>query len=638
MDEGKEKITDLFDKEVSNSKNTSEIKQSDNRSKKEDKSKTSQKQIDAALPSKSSKAERQEIFIPVSGFVWLYPEEVKVINHPVLQRLGRIYQLGQTYLLYRGATHKRLEHSIGTLHMVQRMIEAVSHTCDKYKVKNSQSYGAPISAEEERFIRLGALLHDIGHVAFGHTIEDELFLINKHDSDERLNLLLLDENKQWTDINRKTLGELIDEEFAKYIPDDLADKGVSASQIVRLLIRKHPERKEDKFIESLDLLEESSSIRLNICRDMIGNTICADILDYIHRDWYHIGKQKPVDERILQYMEIRTEKANALGEAPKSDKADQFVISLGKRPKIRTDAVSAILELLEWRYQLAESVLFHRTKLAAAAMLDRALFELWGDESKEKIEDIILPLSEDQMLSKCRELAKVQGNEKGKIAERLFHALEHRQLFTNLCTFSVDDIDTDIATNIRNMYAKSKTDLNLAFRKRTDVVRLLENDFGLCPGSLVMYCPTAGMNVKIAKVKIKVNEIVDEFSNYEKIFNNHLSGGHLDAQLKRFDRLWRVHFFIDRKEKERIRNWRDLLITAIDKLVLDRIGDGENKDDIVKRLASNMTTTQESPWNGCTVIDDVASAAYQMQKQVRYPFGARSIRNYIKDKTDAPET
>ncbi|MBI4685473.1 MAG: hypothetical protein HY755_09770 [Nitrospirae bacterium] len=108
--------------------------------------------------------------------------------------------------------------------------------------------------------------------------------------------------------------------------------------------------------------------------------------------------------------------------------------------------------------------------------------------------------------------------------------------------------------------------------------------------------------------------------------------------LKRFDRLWRVHFFIDRKEKERIRNWRDLLITAIDKLVLDRIGDGENKDDIVKRLASNMTTTQESPWHGCTVIDDVALAAYQKQGRGVYPFGARSIRNYIKDKTDAPET
>jgi hypothetical protein len=587
----------------------------------------------------STKAERQEMFIPVSGFVWLYPEEVKVINHPVFQRLGRIYQLGQTYLLYRGATHKRLEHSIGTMHMVQKMIDAVSHTCEKYKIKNSQSIGASIQNAEERFIRLGALLHDIGHVAFGHTVEDELFLINKHDSDERLNLLLRDENKVWRDTSGNTLGELIDKEYLKYIPDDLASKEVTSSQIVRLLIRKHPDREKDEFIKTLKLLEESSSLRLNICRDMIGNTICADILDYIHRDWYHIGKQKPIDERILQYMEIHTETKNSFGQVPEPDKKDQFVVSLGKRPKIRTDAVSAILELLEWRYQLAESVLFHRTKLAAASMLDRALFELWEDKPKEEIEEIILPLSEDQMLSRCLDIARGRGDERGKIAEQLFYALENRQLFTSLCTFSFDDLDSDIRDNVRNMYAKSKTVPNMAPLNRANVLRLLENDFGLCPGSITMYCPTAGMNVKIAEVKIKVNEVVDQFAKYEEAYENRLSGGHLDAQLKRFTRLWRVHFFIERKEKERIKDWRGHLITAINKLVLNNIGDGETKEDIVNSLATSMTIAKESPWQDCAVLDEVAVAAFRkpLVQYPFYPFGAKSIRNYILNKTDAPK-
>lgn len=584
---------------------------------------------DQVQPFASTKAERQEIFLPVSGFVWLYPEEVKVINHPVFQRLGRIYQLGQTYILYRGATHKRLEHSIGTLHMVQKMIDAVSHTCEKYKMKKSQSIGASIQPMEERFIRLGALLHDIGHVAFGHTVEDELFLINKHDSDERLNLLLRDEKRVWLDANEKTLGELIDEEFLNYIPDELAKEGVTASRIVRLFIRKHPDREKDEFIEVLKLLEKGSSLRLNICRDMIGNTICADILDYIHRDWYHIGKQKPVDERILQYMEIHTEKKLSFGQMPEPDKKDQFVVSLGKRPKIRTDAISAILELLEWRYQLAESVLFHRTKLAAASMLDRALFELWGDTPKEEIEEIILPLSEDQMLARCFSIARERGTE-GKVAAKLFHALENRQLFTNLCTFGFDDLDSDLRDHVTNTYAKSKTLPNTAPTNRANVLRLLEKDFGLCPGSLSVYCPTAGMNVKIAKVKIKANELVDEFAKYEETYNNKLSGGHLDAQLTRFSRLWRVHFFIDQKEKERIKNWKGLLIMAIDKLVLDNLGDGESQEDIVKRLATSMTTTKESPWHKCSVLDEVPIAAYG-NPIIRYAFGAESIRNYILD-------
>ena len=39
------------------------------------------------------KADRQEFFLPVTGFVWLLPEEVAVVDHPAFQRLGRIYQL-----------------------------------------------------------------------------------------------------------------------------------------------------------------------------------------------------------------------------------------------------------------------------------------------------------------------------------------------------------------------------------------------------------------------------------------------------------------------------------------------------------------------------------------------------------------
>jgi len=86
----------------------------------------------------STVAERQELFIPVFGFVWLYPEELRVLDHPATQRLGHVNQLGLSYLVYRGATHKRLEHSIGTVHVAQRMINAVRHTTEK-----AQKLGCP---------------------------------------------------------------------------------------------------------------------------------------------------------------------------------------------------------------------------------------------------------------------------------------------------------------------------------------------------------------------------------------------------------------------------------------------------------------------------------------------------------------
>ena len=68
---------------------------------------------------------RQEVFLPVSGFCLFFPEEIKVINHPAFQRLSRVNQLGQAHLVFRGATHKRIEHVLGAVHVVEQMILAV---------------------------------------------------------------------------------------------------------------------------------------------------------------------------------------------------------------------------------------------------------------------------------------------------------------------------------------------------------------------------------------------------------------------------------------------------------------------------------------------------------------------------------
>lgn len=111
----------------------------------------------------SRKADRQEIFLPVSGFVWLFREEMNVVNHPAFQRLGRIYQLVQSYVVFRGATHKRLEHMVGALHVVHRMIAAVTANADK--IAGEAHCAPPLTENETKFVRLGTLLHDIGHMA-----------------------------------------------------------------------------------------------------------------------------------------------------------------------------------------------------------------------------------------------------------------------------------------------------------------------------------------------------------------------------------------------------------------------------------------------------------------------------------------
>ncbi len=432
---------------------------------------------------------------------------------------------------------------------------------------------------------------------------------------------------------------MIDSEFAKYVPDQLSNKHVTASQIVRLLIRKQSETSVADAGVAGPSVEEaahtalllSDDLRMTVCRDMIGNTICADLLDYLHRDWYHVGKPRSFDERILQYLEIRP-KPNGSGLSRKPRNTDRFVVSLGKRPKIRTDAVSAILELLEWRYQLAESVLFHRTKLAAAAMLDRALFELWGEVAPPDLESILLPLSDEEMIQKCIELAGQQKEPRHRIAEKILRALDRRELYGHLSTRFYDEVPGDLRPRVQKKFGKSDGFPNLAPSERAKVLRVLEADFQLPEGSVVMYCPTAGMNAKIAEVQIAVGDEVAKFSDYERGHGEQLAGGHLEAQQRRFHRLWRVHFFIDRTAKDERSTILPILHQTIEKLVLGNLSDDSDYVQVARSLAVLLTQTEGSPWKGKSVSDEAVMAAYRNPTAATgvYPFAQLSIRSLIK--------
>lgn len=582
----------------------------------------------------NNRADMQELFLPISGFVWLHPEELAIVNHPAFQRLSRIYQLGQAYLVFRGATHKRVEHVIGALHVVDRMISAVQINSEKNM--GDPRWAPPLSSQEIRFVRLGTLLHDIGHIVAGHTVEDELELVSKHDGDQRLDSVL--NGSVWSDRTGRTLAKLIDEQYDRLVPEDLRNHNVAASTIVRLLIRKPPKDKEaDSYKVAQAHMEKSNNIRLEACRYMIGNTICADFLDYIHRDWYHVGKPRPFDDRLLQYMEVRRGAQEAASKEPRA--SDKFVISLRERPKIRTDAVSHILDLLEWRYSLAETVLFHRTKLAAAAMLDRALYELWGDSDREdEIVNFLLPLSDEEMLRKCRDYIEELRKEKKLPKERsealdvafsLLLNLERREIFSHLSTRFAGDLPGDRVVSIKATYARVPGDSKAASKNRNSVVRALEQDFHLKRGALAMYCPAA-MNRKVAEVQIAVGTEIEKFSDYETKHDGLLAGGHLDAQLRRFDRLWRVHFFIDREAKESLGDKIVLLQQAVDKLALGNFVDDESGERVALSLAKLLVQSGDPKWAGYKVSDtQVQAKSGDSAALENYPIGAPSIRRFL---------
>lgn len=109
---------------------------------------------------------RKIINDPVYGFITIDdPLIFKVIGHPWYQRLRRIQQMAFAHLVYPGAVHTRLHHSLGAYHLIGNAL---------FELKNK---GVSITPEEETATKIAILLHDIGHGPFSHALEN--ILINK---------------------------------------------------------------------------------------------------------------------------------------------------------------------------------------------------------------------------------------------------------------------------------------------------------------------------------------------------------------------------------------------------------------------------------------------------------------------------
>lgn len=113
----------------------------------------------------------------VYGFITIDDELVyRIISHPYYQRLRRIHQMAMAQLVYPGAVHSRLHHSLGAYHL---MCNALNELKGK---------GFLISKEEEQSAKIAILLHDIGHGPYSHALEHILI---KDASHEEISILLM---------------------------------------------------------------------------------------------------------------------------------------------------------------------------------------------------------------------------------------------------------------------------------------------------------------------------------------------------------------------------------------------------------------------------------------------------------------
>jgi len=120
---------------------------------------------------------RKIINDPVYGFITIdKPLIFEIISHPWYQRLRRIKQMALAHLVYPGAVHTRLHHSLGAYHLMGNALTEL------------KSKGIEINEEEETGAKIAILLHDIGHGPFSHAPESVIMKDMHH---EELSLLLM---------------------------------------------------------------------------------------------------------------------------------------------------------------------------------------------------------------------------------------------------------------------------------------------------------------------------------------------------------------------------------------------------------------------------------------------------------------
>lgn len=112
---------------------------------------------------------------PVYGFITVdHPLLLQIIAHPYYQRLRRIHQMAFAHLVYPGAVHTRLHHSLGAYQLM----------CNALTVLKCK--GIDISPEEELSTKIAILLHDIGHGPYSHALENILIKDVHHEAISKL--------------------------------------------------------------------------------------------------------------------------------------------------------------------------------------------------------------------------------------------------------------------------------------------------------------------------------------------------------------------------------------------------------------------------------------------------------------------
>ncbi len=174
------------------------------------------------------------IFDELHGFIELGQGIIDIVDSSAFQRLRRIKQLAQAWLVYPGAVHTRFSHSLGVMKVMDRLVTRL--------VREGH-----LSRDDAVVLRLAALLHDIGHTPYSHALE--MFFHNRFK------------------MRHEELGRYVIE-HDPLISDKIKEIGADPKEVAAVVGGVH------------------SNVTLNM---LMSSDLDADRLDYLMRDALHTG-------------------------------------------------------------------------------------------------------------------------------------------------------------------------------------------------------------------------------------------------------------------------------------------------------------------------------------------------------------
>ena len=239
---------------------------------------------------------------PVWKHIYISRELLRVVEQEQFQKLDRIRQLGVAALVYPGATHTRRSHSLGVFHLARRTILTL--------VRRNRD--VPITMEGVKAFLCAALLHDIGHYPFAHSLKD--LDLQAHEA-----LAAREIVSSFAPVIRASLG--VEPEAVAAI----IDKGSSYQ----------------------------GAVNVRFFWKILSGVLDPDKLDYLNRDAFFCGVPYGIQDVDFILEEVFPHPANGVAISPKG--------------------ITALENILFSKYLMYKTVYWHKTVRIATAMIKKVI-------------------------------------------------------------------------------------------------------------------------------------------------------------------------------------------------------------------------------------------------------------------------